>query len=305
MRVEAKTFHPSQYIKAKTVAEASRILEEQGSKAQLIAGGTDLLVDRDPQIDVVVDIMDLDLDYIRSDASGVLIGAATTISAVETAPVLKNAPYNILAQAAGALGTPQIRNMATIGGNICRPSPCADTAPALLVLDAVLDISGPAGKRRLNIGDYFKGVKKDALCPGEILTSIRLPAFSPSTTGCFIKHGRVAIADLALVSAAVRISLDNHNHFRDVRIAIGSAAPIPLRTTKSESLLQKNKSDKDIIAKAAEMASQEIQPIDDVRCSAEYRRTLCRVLVERALHQALAEATGARESANYRARRKP
>ena len=89
MRVEAKTFHPSQYIKAKTVAEASRILEEQGSKAQLIAGGTDLLVDRDPQIDVVVDIMDLDLDYIRSDASGVLIGAATTISAVETAPVLK------------------------------------------------------------------------------------------------------------------------------------------------------------------------------------------------------------------------
>jgi len=296
VNTKAKTFGPSQYIKVKTVAEASKILKEQGTRARLIAGGTDLLADRDPQIEVLVDIMDLDLDFIRSDFSTILIGAATPIIAIETSPLLKHAPYNILGQAASVLGTPQIRNMATIGGNICRPSPSADSAPALLALDAVLHISGLSGERCLNIAEFFKSIKKDALCPGEILTSIRLPTFSQNTTGVFIKRGRVAVSDLALLNTAVRISLDKDNNFREVRIAIGSAAPIPLRTIKAERLLQGNGASKELIEKAAAQASEEIQPISDLRCSADYRRTLCRVLVKRALQKALADAIGTRNS---------
>lgn len=272
------------------------MLAEMGSKARIIAGGTDILADRDPQTELLIDLMDSGLDFIRTEGSSILIGAATSISSIETSPLLQRAPYSLLARAAGLLGTPQIRNMATIGGNICSPSPCADTAPALLALDAVLCISGPAGERSLNAGGFFKDVKQDALRPGEILTTINLPSFEPGTTGVFYKQGRVAAADLSLLNTAVRINLGEDHHLKEVRIALGSAAPIPMRATAAEKVLMGCRVSPDLIEKAAARASEEIQPIDDLRCSSEHRRTLCRVLVTRALQQAFSEAEAVQRS---------
>jgi len=290
MNSEQQSFHPNQYVRAKSITEAVVLLADKGSKARIIAGGTDILVDRDPHIETLIDLGDAGLNFIRSAGSAIQIGAATPISSIEASPFLQRAPYTLLVQAAAVLGTPQIRNMATIGGNICRPSPCADTAPALLALDAVLNISGPAGERSLKVCEFFKNVKRDALDPGEILTTITLPAYSPGTVGAFIKQQRVAAADLALLSAAVRINLDTNDHLRDARIALGSAAPVPMRATEAEKLLLESRLSPDLIEKAAAKASEEIKPIDDLRCSAAHRRTLCRVLVTRALQQALGEA---------------
>jgi CO/xanthine dehydrogenase FAD-binding subunit len=296
MNSEQQSFHPNQYVRAKSIAEAVALLADKGSKALIIAGGTDILVDRNPQTEVLIDLMDAGLNFIRSEGSAIQIGAATPISGIEASSLLQQAPYSLLVQAAAVLGTPQIRNMATIGGNICRPSPCADTAPALLALDAVLKISGPAGERSLKVCEFFKNVKRDALDPGEILTTINLPAYSTGTAGAFIKQGRVAAADLALLSAAVRISLDTNYQLRDARIALGSAAPIPMRAREAEKLLLEDRLSPDLIEKAADRASEEIQPIDDLRCSAAHRKTLCRVLVTRALQQALGEAEAVQPS---------
>ncbi|MBA7659409.1 Carbon monoxide dehydrogenase medium chain [subsurface metagenome] len=281
-------FRPSEYFKPTSVAEAVKLLDEYGEKCQLIAGGTDLLTEKDPQVEVLIDITSLGLDYIRSDSQGVRIGATTTFARIEVSPVLCESSYNVLAQAAHEMGTPQIRNMATIGGNICSALPSADSAPALLVLAATLDIAGPNGERSMDIADFFRGVRKNALDRGELLTKIQLPVHPARTGTAFVKRGRVATADLAIVNVAVRLTLAADNTCQDVRIALGAVAPTPLRAKEAEVMLRGEELQDELLRKVAAHAAKETKPINDVRSSAEYRRTLSCVLVERALKEATA-----------------
>jgi carbon-monoxide dehydrogenase medium subunit len=289
MSDNSKFFRPAKYFKSTSVKEAVKLLARYGDSAWPIAGGTDLMVDKNPRVNVLVDVTGLGLEYITSNQEGLAIGAATTIADIGASPVLRGGPYPILIQAARELGTPQIRNMATIGGNICRPSPGADCAPPLLVLDAVLNVASVNGERQIRIDEFFKGVNEDALQPGEIVTEILLPAFPERTGTAFIKKGRVAVADLSIVSVAVCLILNKNDICEEVRIALGSVAPIPMRVKKAENLLKGKAPKKGLLGTVAEQASEEIKPISDIRASAEYRRTLSRVLVGRALNEALGQ----------------
>jgi len=283
-------FRPSGYYKPGSVAEAVKILGEHSEDGWFLAGGTDLLVERDPQVGVLVDVTGLGLNYIKSDSSGVKIGAATTFAEIVNSAVLRKGPYKILVEAARQVGTPQVRNVATIGGNICHAVPSADSAPVLLALDATLHATGGDGERTIDINEFFLHVRKDALGKGELLTEIQLPAFPDHTGAAFIKKGRVAVVDLAVVNTAVRFIIDERNICSGVRIVLGAVAPVPLRAVKAEEMLEGKKPEVELLEKVAMQAAEEIKPISDVRSSAEYRKTLSRVIVERALGEAVAQA---------------
>ncbi len=290
--MEAKgLFRPSEYVRPASVEEASRLLAEHGEKARVLAGGTDLMSEKDPALEVLVDISGLDLDYIRSDEKGLHIGARATFSDMAVNPVLDACGHSVLAEAARQMGTPQIRNVATVGGNLCAAVPCADSAVPLLVLDASLKIAGPDGARMLPITDFFLDARKTALAQGELLTEIRVPAHPQPAGAAFARKGRVAVADLAVVNVAVRIALAEDGVCRDVRIALGAVAPTPMRATRAEEMLEGNKPEEELLVRVAEQASEEIRPISDVRATAAYRKELSRVLMERTLRKAIDRAS--------------
>ena len=284
-------FRPTEYFKPTSVPEVVKLLAQYGEKGSPIAGGTDLLVMKEPQVEALIDITQLGLSYIKSDAQGIKIGATTTLADIEASPVLSKSLYSIIAQAAHQMGTPLVRNLGTIGGNICNALPSADTMPSLLVLDAIFHVAGPDTKRSICAADFCLGVRKNALETGELLTEIELPVLPPRTGTAFIKKGRVAAADLSLASVAVRLTMDKDNTCRDVRIALGAVAPTPLRAKGAEALLSGKEPKDELLKQVAARASEEIKPISDIRASAEYRRTLSRVIVELALREAIGNIT--------------
>lgn len=288
-----RPFRPSEYLEPGSVEEAARLLDRYGARARIIAGGTDLLLERDPEIDVLIGIRDLDLDTIRVDDRGGAIGAAARFAEIASSPALLEQPYRALAQAALEMGTPQIRNQASIGGNLCSAVSCADSPPPLLVLDATLDVVGPAGERSVAIADFFEDVRTNSLRRGEILREIRLPELPPRTATVFVKKGRVGTGDLAVVNLAVRLTVDGDDRCSEVRIALGAVAPTPLRTRGAEAMLEGRQPEDQLLEQVAVRAVEEINPIDDIRASADYRRALTRTLLHRALRDAVAELTAA------------
>ena len=288
MGIYRGVFRPKDYVRPTTVAETIKLLVNSGHRARLIAGGTDLLVEKDPETEIVIDVADLGLNYVETNSQGIKIGAATTFAVLETSPALSKSPYNILAKAAHLMGTPQIRNVATIGGNISSAVPSADSPPALLALAAIVRIAGPTGERTINLTDFFLDARKNALNTGELLVEIQLPVLPTHTAATFVKKGRVAAADLALVNGAVSLTITPEGLCEDLCIALGAVAPTPLRTKKAEAMLRGKKPQEDLLSKVADCAANEISPISDVRGSAEYRRTLSRVLVERMLTEVVA-----------------
>ena len=288
MTNSATLFRPTEYFRPGNIPEAIELIKHY-SKGRFLAGGTDLLVERDAQIKAIIDIGGLGLDYIILQRTGIKIGAMVTFANIEASPFLAEEPYDVLAQSARQMGTPQIRNAATIGGNICSAVPSADSAPALLVLDATLKISGPEGDRLISIDNFFRSVRRNALKRNEILVEIQVPHLPRRTRAVFMKKGRTATGDLAVVSVAVRITLTSNNICKDVRIALGAVAPTPLRAKKAEKMLEGKKPEGELIKMVADCAAKEIEPISDVRGSAKYRRTLSQVLVERAQREVIAK----------------
>ena len=288
MMLNRDGFRPKDYVRPTTIAETIKLLVDNGHKARLIAGGTDLLVEKDPTIETIIDVADLGLNYVERDSQGIKIGAATTFAMLENSPALSKGPYNILARAAHSVGTPQIRNVATIGGNICSAVPSADSPPALLALAATVRIAGPTGERIMNLTDFFLNARKNALNTGELLAEIQLPVVPDRTAATFSKKGRVSVGDLALVNGAVSLTITPEGLCEDLCIALGAVAPIPLRAKKAEATLRGKKPQEDLLSEAADCAANEISPISDVRGSAEYRRILSQVIVERMLTEVVA-----------------
>ena len=287
MNQETSSFCPNEYFRPTTTREAVELLGRYGESAWPIAGGTDLMVEKNPKVRILVDVTGLGLSYVNSEESGISIGAATLIVDIASSPMLREGPFQMLVDAARSLGTPQIRNMATIGGNICRPSPAADMGPPLLALNARIKIVGRDGSKEVSAEQFFVGVNQDALQPGEMATEILIPFPRERTGTAFVKKGRVAAGDLSIVSVATLLSLDPNGKCGEVRIALGAVAPTAMRVHKAERLLKGETPGKELFERAAEQASEEIKPISDLRASEEYRRVLSRVLVERALYQAL------------------
>ena len=253
-------FRPLEYFKPASVEETVKLLDKYGDKGQIIAGGTDLLVDKDPKIKAIIDITGLGLNYIKPDGNGLKIGAATTFADIKASPALTKDPYNILIQSASRMGTPQVRNMATIGGNICYAMPSANGAIPLIALSAGAKIVGPGGERVV-------------------------PASPPNTKGIFIKCTRTAI-DMALVGIAIVITLESDGVCKDIKIALASVASTPIRAYSAEEVIKGKKIDDDIIEKSAQVAADGINPRGgSIRASREYKKVLVKVYTARAIHQ--------------------
>jgi carbon-monoxide dehydrogenase medium subunit len=280
------------YLEPTTIKEAVSLLSKYDGRAKVIAGGTDLLVQiRDKVIlpEYVVDITYLPgLDYISYDKKqGLKIGALTTIRALEKSGELLQA-CPVIAQSAGLLGSVAIRNVATVGGNLCNAAPSADTAPALIGLSARAKIVGPGGERVVPLEEFFTGPGQTVLKTGEMLAEIQVPVPPPGTKGAYLKHSRSAV-DLATVGVAVIMVLDSGEVCKDVKIVLGAVAPTPMRAKKAEEILRGKKIGPALIEKAAESASVEAKPITDVRASAEYRREMVKVFTRRAITQIMAK----------------
>lgn len=277
------------YLKPQTLEEALSLIKKYGDRAKWIAGATDALVmNRQRKIspDLFISLRGIQgLDQIESN--GMLkIGALVTHRKIEQSETIRKS-FPLLAEASSVLGSVQIRNVATIGGNLCTASPSAETAPPLLVYEAEVRLVSQRGERRLPIGSLFLGPGETALAKDEILTEILLPFPPPNSVGTYWKLGRRKSMDLAVVNVAVLLTLNADTGVCErARIALGAVAPTPIRAKKAEQVMEGNPLDESIIRKVAEQAREECSPITDIRGSADYRREMVSVLVEEAIKQA-------------------
>jgi len=281
-----------EYFEPKTIDEASALLTEYGDKAKLLAGGTDLLPllkegKLSPQYIISLENIP-GLSGIKYD-DGLSIGALTKISEIETSPIIRE-KYIALAEGAEVIGSVQIRNLGTIGGNICHASPSADTAPALLVYGAIVKIAGKNGGREVPIEDFYLGPGETVLEEGEIVTEFFLPEQRACSGANYIKLAIRKLMDLAFVGVATSVTLAN-GVIDDVKIGLGAVAPTPIRATKAEKILRKKAVDKNLLEKAGVVASEGAKPISDLRASAEYRSKMVKVLTMRAVQKAIERAS--------------
>ena len=271
----------------RTLGEALRLMSEL-EEARPIAGGTDiipLLRDRAVRAKHLVDLSLIeDLRGIREESSEIHIGPTTTMSQIKNSELMKRrAPA--LAEAAGSVGSPQTRNLGTIGGNLCNASPAADTAPALLVLDADVDLTSSEGSRRIMAQEVFAGPKMNSLKPEEVLTDIRFSVPPETSTMSFQKLGRRRGYTLSQVNAAAYLEFDGPVCC-DARLALGSVASKPFRVREAEEMLWNRRLSEKLVEEASSFCSSIVSPIDDVRASADYRRAMSCILVKRALNRA-------------------
>ena len=281
------------YHEPATLDEAVALLRRCEGRASLLAGGTDLLVQMKEKIRQpghVVNIKKIlgldDLSYDEQD--GLRIGALTTTRAVETSAVVKR-HYLSLSQAVVHFASIQVRNRATVIGNVCRASPSADTLPPLIADGALLHLHGGHGRRTVAVEDFCTGPGKTVLAADELVTHISVPAPPPHTGKVYIKHGRRVEMELATVGVAVTVTLAA-GRCHDLRIVLAAVAPTPLRARQAEAVLRGQPPSAALIDAAAQRAMEESRPIGDVRGSADYRRAMVGVLTRRAIEQALQDA---------------
>jgi carbon-monoxide dehydrogenase medium subunit len=291
-----KPLKPFAFFEPQDLPTVSKLLIEQGEGAYLLAGGTDLLV-RMKKGEISPSTL-INLKRIqglngieRKPEKALSIGALTPISAlVQSSLIQSESP--VLAQAAGLLGSPSIRNLATLGGNIGRASPASDMAPPLMVLTARVSMEGPGGKRELPLEAIFAGPGKTTLKPGEVMASFRVPKMPPLSAATYLKLGRREGMDLALVGVAVFLKLDEKGETTEARVALASVAPIPIRARKAEEELLSGPMTGDRVRRAALAAVSDSCPLSDMRASASYRKEMTRVLASRAIEEARRMAKG-------------
>jgi len=281
-----------EYFQPKTLEEACSLLSTHPDEVAPLAGGTDLLVKMKQRRVVPRYVVNLKgiagMDYITYDENeGLRIGALATIQSLKNSVAVKR-HCSILAQAAGVESSVQIRNIATLGGNIANASPAADAPLALITLGASVLIAHSEGQREVLLEDFFTGPGKTVLQQGEIIGEIRVPPMPPRTGGAYLKHA-VRRTDIAIVSCAVVLTLVD-DLCNDVRIGLGSVGPTAFRARKAEELLKGKKITEDVADAAAQTAVDESQPIDDIRGYAEYRAKTVRAITRQAILQALRDA---------------
>jgi len=275
------------YISPKTKEEVLKILEQEKSKACIVAGCSNVLPyikDKIISGKLLLDISGIgELNYIKKSEDKLCIGAATTISDLINSKVIRE-ECSVLHQAAEDFADPTVRNSATIGGNLADASPAADVAPPLLVLDAVLEVESMDGKREISLKDFFVGPRKTVLHDDEMITSIKIKDGSINKNGCFIKLGLRQAMAISLASIAMILETEEEK-ITDVRIAMGSVAPTPLRLINVEEFLIYQKIDDVLLEEAMKKVSETVKPIGDVRASAEYRRYVSGILFKRAFEK--------------------
>jgi CO/xanthine dehydrogenase FAD-binding subunit len=287
-----------EYVEAASSDEVLAALSQWGPDARLIAGGTDVLMDirrgkyTPPVLIGITEIPEL--QGIRPTEGGLWIGAVTTHHAVTMSPLVLER-YPVLASASGKVGSHQIRNVATIGGNICNAVPCADTAPALLALDAQAHVLGPEGKRVLPLDGFFAGPGRSVLARNELLLGFVLPDRLAGAGGSYHKHSWREALDIQMCGAAVVLTADPGDcRCLEARIALGTAGPVPRRADAAEAALKGAVVNEELASELGRIAAAEARPRTSARATEEYRREMIEVLVKRAILDALAHIKGAR-----------
>ena len=275
------------YYKASTLREALELVDRL-EDFKVIAGGTDLVMDLrigryKPRN--IVDISEIkELDYIVDEGDYVRIGALAKLQNIMESPIVRTkAP--VLAEAIYQMASWQIRNVATIGGNLCNASPAADTAPPLMVLEAKLKLVSKDGERIVPVTEFFLGPRKTVLKKNELLAEIIVP-YEKDAGSSMIKLGRRSAFTLSIVAVATLVKVEN-GKFKDVRVALNSVAPKPVRARSVEEALKDKKVSLEAIEEASKLVVNDISPISDVRASAEYRREMSIILTRDSLLKSL------------------
>ncbi|MBI3243204.1 MAG: xanthine dehydrogenase family protein subunit M [Chloroflexi bacterium] len=270
------------YFSPKSLSEASEILARYHGEARAVAGGTDLLLKMKagrlaPK--AVVNIKRIPELRGLTFNGHLMIGALTTLEELKRSPVIHE-HYPALAEAANTMASVQIRNLATVGGNLCNAAPSADLAPILIALKAIARIAGPGGERRLPLDEFFTGPGATVLAPGELLVGLKV--LRPDGPALYLKHSPREHMDIAVVGVGLSLQL-KEGRCESARVALGAVAPTPLRARNAEDELTSGPLTADRIHRAAKLAAEESKPIDDVRGSAWYRRRMVEVMTRRGL----------------------
>jgi aerobic carbon-monoxide dehydrogenase medium subunit len=277
-----------------SVDDCLKVLAGDPAGAKLVAGGTDLLPQlkngllkpaRVVDLSGVAELRTLD----ATDGRDLRIGAAVTARELELDPAVRTR-YTAIAESGALVGSVQVRNLATVGGNLCNAAPSADMAPPLLALDAVAVIAGPKGRRRVPLAEFFTGVRRTVLGADELLIELIVPDPGSRSGGNYLRHTPRRELDIAVVGVASQLTLADGKCAK-ARIALAAVAPTPVRATAAERALEGQAVTPDLIERAAGLAVEAAQPIADQRGSVEFRRHLVRVLTRRTLTTALARAS--------------
>jgi len=274
-----------EYLMSTTINDAISLHEKYGEGAKYIAGGTDVMVKiKEGKISpqYLISLRHLQgLDHIIYEKGELRIGAMVTHSMLERSPIIRK-EFPILTDAVENIGSVQIRNVATIGGNIVNAVPSADGAVPLITLGAEVRVIGPKGERIMGLEDFFIGPGQTSLKSGEILVEFRIPKLLSHTGGAYWKHTRRAAMELPILGVAVLISLDDDmKTCTEARIGLGVVAPTPMRAKNAEAVLKGNKVDDEILKKAGEAAARECKARDSIRGKAWYRRDMVELFVQR------------------------
>jgi len=286
------------YLIPQNLDEAISLQQSHGERAKYVAGGTDVMVKikegkLTPEYLISLrHIIGQDRPFLNQETGELYIGAFVTHHMIETSPLVQ-AHYPILHDAVKNIGSVQIRNVATIGGNLVNAVPSADGAIPLIALDAKVNIYGAKGQRSMELLRFFLGPGQCDLDKGEILTEIVIPPLASRTGSAYVKHGRREAMELPMLGVGVLLSLEpDMQTCAKARICLGVAAPTPIRALQAEKVLAGKKIDEASIAAAAQTASEESRPITDLRASAWYRREMVRVLVPRMARLAIERSSG-------------
>jgi carbon-monoxide dehydrogenase medium subunit len=283
-----------EYFPAKTVEEACSLISQHREEGKILAGGQSLItLLRQKLISpfYLIDIKGIsDLDFIKFDEKkGLRMGALTTHRAIEKSPLIQE-KYNVLSEMEKSVASVQTRNWGTIGGNLCSADPIGDPAPSLIALNAKLKIVSSRGERMIPLEEFFTDYFTTILEPDEILTEIQLPPLVARTGVVYMKFSTIE-AGIKIVSTSISMILDSDKvTCRDARIVMSAVAPVPFNARKAGELLIGKKINDDLIAEAAQLASEETNPTSDVHASVEFRREIAKVLVRRAIKEAFEKA---------------
>ena len=274
-----------EYFAPRSLAEATEVLAKYQGEARTVAGGTDLLLKMkagrlSPK--AIVNIKRVPELRGLTFNSHLTLGALTTLEEIKQSSMIRER-YPALSDAAATMASVQIRNLATVGGNLCNAAPSADLAPILIALNAAARLAGFKGERRIPLEDFFTGPGTTVLAPGELLVSLEVPP--PAGPSVYLKHSPREHMDIAVVG--IGLALRGYNPLSqecaEPRVVLGAVAPVPLRARRAEAELTGGPLAAERIDRAAKIAAEEAKPIDDVRGSAWYRRRMVAVLTRRGL----------------------
>lgn len=287
---------PFEYLRPATVPEAISLLQQHGEDAKILSGGQSLIPMMKLRIARPVWLIDINaipgLDYIREQDGHLAIGGLVRERQIESSELIRK-KYTILHDTARVIADPQVRSLATMGGNLAHGDPANDHPAVMMAVGAEVVATGPKGVRTIKAEDFFLSVFTTALDPGEILTEIRVPTPAARSGGAYFKLER-KVGDFATAAVGAQVTLDDSGAFAKVGIGLTNVGPVPIKAKRAEDFLRGKTPTPENVAQAAQLASEDAQPSSDLRGPVEYKKGLVKELTKRALNRAIERAGGAR-----------